>query len=50
MFLVKSSNRFSIIMGIALAKSRTLRGVSQQPAFMGSCLTVSHTCLPLLRL
>ena len=23
-----------------------MRGASHQPAFMGSCLTISHTCLP----
>ena len=43
---VKSGNRFSLIIGIASAKSQSARGVSQQPAFMGSCLTISHTCLP----
>ena len=37
--------RFSLIMGIASAKSRSVRGVSQQLASMGSCLTISNTCL-----
>ena len=36
------------IMQIALAKSWSARGASYQPAFMGSCLTISHTCLPCL--
>ena len=30
---------------IAFAKSRSIRGASHQPVFMGSCLTISHTCL-----
>ena len=46
LFSVKNGNLFSLIMGIASAKSRIARGVSQQPSFMGSCLTISHTCLP----
>ena len=33
------------IMQIALAKSRNPSGASHQPALMGSCLTISHTCL-----
>ena len=33
-------------MGIALAKSQSARELSHQLAFMGSCLTISHTCLP----
>ena len=33
---------------IALAKSQSVRGASHQPAFMSSCLTISHTCLPCL--
>ena len=33
---------------IASAKSSSARGVSHQPAFMGSCLDISHTCLPCL--
>ena len=33
---------------IALAKSRSARGASHQPAFMSGCLTISHTCLPCL--
>ena len=28
------------------AKSRSVRGASCQPAFMGSCLTICPTCLP----
>ena len=31
------------IMLIASAKSRSVRGASHQPAFMSSCLTISHT-------
>ena len=30
------------IMKVASAKSRSMRGASHQPAFMGSCLTISH--------
>ena len=30
---------------IASAKSRSARGVSHQPTFMSSCLTISHKCL-----
>ena len=33
---------------IASAKSWNARGASHQPVFMGSCLTISHTCLPCL--
>ena len=33
---------------IASAKSRSVRGASHQPAFMSSCLTIGHTCLPCL--
>ena len=33
---------------IASAKSQSVRGASHQPAFMDSCLTISHTCLPCL--
>ena len=33
---------------IALAKSWSMTGAFPQPALMGSCLTVSHTCLPCL--
>ena len=33
---------------IASAKSRSARGASHQPVFMGSSLTISHTCLPFL--
>ena len=32
----------------ASAKSWSTRGASHQPAFMSSCLTISHTCLPCL--
>ena len=31
---------------IASAKSRSTRGASHQSAFMGGCLTISHTCFP----
>ena len=47
---VQSGNPLSQIMRVALSKSRSERGVSHQPAFMGSCLTISHRCLPLLHL
>ena len=33
---------------IASAKSRSVRGASHQLAFMSSCLTISHMCLPCL--
>ena len=33
---------------IASAKSQSARGASHQPVFMGSCLAISHTCLPCL--
>ena len=33
---------------IASAKSWSARGASHQLAFMGSCLTISHTCLTCL--
>ena len=33
---------------IASAKSRSARGASHQSAFMNTCVTVSHTCLPCL--
>ena len=46
MFLVRSGNLLPLIMGIALAKSQSKREASHQPAFMGECLTISHTCLP----
>ena len=36
------------IMRIASTKSQIVRGASNQPALMGSCLTISHTCLPCL--
>ena len=29
-------------------KSRNVRGASRHPAFMGNCLTSSHTCYPYL--
>ena len=35
-------------MQIASTKSRSIRKASHQPAFMGSCLTVAHMCLPCL--
>ena len=28
------------------AKSRSARGASHQPAFIGNCLTIRHKCLP----
>ena len=33
---------------IASTRSGSMRGTFHQPAFMGSCLTISHTCLPCL--
>ena len=39
---------FNWILYIASAKSRSARGASHQPAFMNSCLTISHTCLTFL--
>ena len=33
------------VMLIVLAKYRGVKGASHQPAFMGSCLTISYTCL-----
>ena len=36
-------------MWIASAESRSVRGASHQPIFMGDCLTICHTywpCLP----
>ena len=35
-------------MRLALAKSRRVREASHQPAFMDSCLTIAHMCLPCL--
>ena len=35
-------------MQLLSAKSRSSGGASHQPAFMGSCLTISHTSLPCL--
>ena len=29
-----------------MAKSWSGKGASQQPAFMGNCLTISNICLP----
>ena len=37
-----------VAMWIASAESRSVRGASHQPIFMGDCLTVCHTCLPCL--
>ena len=34
------------IVQIVLAKCRSARAASHQPAFMGSCLTISHMCMP----
>ena len=36
------------IMWIAPAESRSVRGASHQPIFMGDCLTICHTYLPCL--
>ena len=33
---------------ISSAKSRSARGAAHHPAFMISCLAISHTCLPCL--
>ena len=38
----------SVVVLIASAESWSARGASHQPAFMGSCLAFSHTCLPCL--
>ena len=43
----KRGNRFSLIMGIASAKSQSTRGTSQQPAFMGRCLNINPQVLVL---
>ena len=40
------SEKFTV--QIAPAKFWSVRGASHQPALMGSCLTISHTCLPCL--
>ena len=37
-----------IYMSVASAKSRSARVASHQPVFMGSCLAISHMCLPCL--
>ena len=37
-----------MVMLIASAKSRSARGASHQPVFMGSCLAISRTFLPCL--
>ena len=34
-----------LVMLIALAKSRSMKGASHQPAFMSGCLSISHMCL-----
>ena len=39
------SNGGRTILLIASAKSWSARRASHRPAFMGSCLTISHTCL-----
>ena len=31
---------------LLMAKSWSGKGASQQPAFMGNCLTISNICLP----
>ena len=33
---------------IASAESRSVRGASHQPVFMGSCLAISHMCMSCL--
>ena len=38
--------RLSIV--IASAKSQSVRGPASQPAFVSSCPTISHMCLPCL--
>ena len=43
-----SSNGVQTILLIALAKPQIARVAAHQPAFMGSCLTIRHTCLPCL--
>ena len=35
----------NLVILIALAKSRSMRGASHQPVLMVSCLTISHVCL-----
>ena len=47
MFSVRSDNQFSLIMGITSTKIKSgrAREVFQQPAFMGSCLTISYMYL-----
>ena len=37
-----------VIVWIAPAESRSMRGASHQPIFMGDCLTICHTYLPCL--
>ena len=46
LFSIRSGSQLPLIMGIALAKSQSARGVFHQPAFIGDCLNISHTCLP----
>ena len=36
------------IMWVASAESRSVRGASHQPIFMGDCLTICHMYLPCL--
>ena len=36
----------AIFKKIASARSWKVRGAFTYPAFMGSCLTISHTCFP----
>ena len=52
LILIKGVRRWGefVIVLIASAKSRSARptGSSHHPAFMGSCLTISHACLPCL--
>ena len=46
-WLISDCNKsYFAVMLIATAKSWNARGTYHQPNFMGSCLTISHTCLP----
>ena len=40
--------KFCCMLYILSAKSQSARGASHQPVFMGSCMTISHMCLPCL--
>ena len=45
---MKAERATSHVMLIGSVKSRSAKGASHQPVFMGSCLAFSHTCLPCL--